>query len=235
MPDLNFTVERAEPEPHAAAPLLVFKLRIAETPTQDEATTIPAIALRCQIRIEPTRRRYAARRTGTATRPLRRARPLGPDLAEARSGLTPASSSRRSPATRSSTYRFPARSTSMSPRPNIFMRSKMARFRSACCSAAPIFYTDDDGLSASQPDPLGERGHLSTAGVGLERDDGAVLSQLCVALPGPRCLRSTLPLQEGPGNPHLGAGDRDICSIPSWRRSSHEPGTRGSDRQRRPL
>jgi hypothetical protein len=59
--DLNFTVERAEPEPHAAAPLLLFKLRIAETPTHHEATTVPAIALRCQIRIEPTRRRYAPR------------------------------------------------------------------------------------------------------------------------------------------------------------------------------
>jgi Family of unknown function (DUF6084) len=60
VPDLNFTIERAEPEPHAAAPLLVFKLRIAEPATANEATTIPAIALRCQIRIEPTRRRYAS-------------------------------------------------------------------------------------------------------------------------------------------------------------------------------
>ncbi len=30
MPDLNFTVDRAEPLPHAAAPLLIFKLRITE-------------------------------------------------------------------------------------------------------------------------------------------------------------------------------------------------------------
>ena len=59
VPDLNFKVERAEPLPHAAAPLLVFKLRIAETVTDEEPTTIPAVALRCQIRIEPTRRRYA--------------------------------------------------------------------------------------------------------------------------------------------------------------------------------
>jgi hypothetical protein len=59
VPDLSFTVERAEPEPHAAAPLLVIKLRIAIGATEHETTTIPAIALRCQIRIEPTRRRYA--------------------------------------------------------------------------------------------------------------------------------------------------------------------------------
>ena len=60
MLDLNFTVETAEVEPHAAAPLLIFKLRIAQTVTAQEPATIPAIALRCQIRIEPTRRRYAA-------------------------------------------------------------------------------------------------------------------------------------------------------------------------------
>jgi hypothetical protein len=56
--DLNFTVETAEQLPHAAAPLLVFKLRITATAGDHEPTTIPAIALRCQIRIEPTRRRY---------------------------------------------------------------------------------------------------------------------------------------------------------------------------------
>jgi hypothetical protein len=60
MLDLNFQVEAAEQQPHAAAPLLIFKLRITETPADDEPTTIPAIALRCQVRIEPTRRRYAA-------------------------------------------------------------------------------------------------------------------------------------------------------------------------------
>ena len=58
MPELNFTVDRAEPLPYAAAPLLIFKVRISEAVEGAEATTIPAIALRCQIRIEPTRRRY---------------------------------------------------------------------------------------------------------------------------------------------------------------------------------
>jgi hypothetical protein len=56
MPDLNFEVERAEPLPHAATPQLVFKLRIAEG--DDGAAEITTVALRCQIRIEPTRRRY---------------------------------------------------------------------------------------------------------------------------------------------------------------------------------
>jgi hypothetical protein len=57
MPDLNFEVERAEPVPHAASPQLNFKLRITDA-AGEAAISIPAVALRCQIRIEPTRRKY---------------------------------------------------------------------------------------------------------------------------------------------------------------------------------
>ncbi len=61
MPDLNFSVDRAQPVLHAASPALAFTLRIRETrPEQAESRTIPAVALRCQIRIEPTQRNYAA-------------------------------------------------------------------------------------------------------------------------------------------------------------------------------
>jgi Family of unknown function (DUF6084) len=57
MPDLTITVERAEAVTFAAAPTLAFKLRVANAnPTE----TIHAVALRCQIQIEVTRRRYTA-------------------------------------------------------------------------------------------------------------------------------------------------------------------------------
>ena len=52
MPDLNFQVEGVEAARYAAVPTLNFKLRI------DADQPIHTIALRCQIRIEPTRRRY---------------------------------------------------------------------------------------------------------------------------------------------------------------------------------
>jgi hypothetical protein len=55
MIDLSFQIEGSEAPPHAAAPLLMFKLRIADA---DAETAIHSLALRCQIRIEPTRRRY---------------------------------------------------------------------------------------------------------------------------------------------------------------------------------
>src|SRR5580693_150962 len=62
MPDLNFQVEGAEPQRFAAEPILTFKLRVSEaTPPGTRQTPIHAVALRCQIRIEPARRHYEAR------------------------------------------------------------------------------------------------------------------------------------------------------------------------------
>jgi hypothetical protein len=45
-----------EPERYGAAPTLLFKLRISET----DGEQVHAIALRCQIRIQPNLRRYSA-------------------------------------------------------------------------------------------------------------------------------------------------------------------------------
>jgi hypothetical protein len=56
MPELTFRVEGVEPERFAAAPLLVFKLRVAEA--AGGQTPVHAVLLRCQVRIEPGRRRY---------------------------------------------------------------------------------------------------------------------------------------------------------------------------------
>jgi hypothetical protein len=55
MPDLSFEVEKAEAVPFAAAPLLAFKLRISNRYADEPIHTI---ALRCQIMIDPARRRY---------------------------------------------------------------------------------------------------------------------------------------------------------------------------------
>jgi hypothetical protein len=57
MPDLNFSVEKASAVPFAVAPMLSFAIRI----TDADGTAIHAIALRCQIRIEPARRAYEPR------------------------------------------------------------------------------------------------------------------------------------------------------------------------------
>jgi hypothetical protein len=57
MPELDFRVDRAVPEQFAAAPLLLFKLLVRQT---GAAAPVHAVALRCQVRIEPAKRRYGA-------------------------------------------------------------------------------------------------------------------------------------------------------------------------------
>jgi hypothetical protein len=59
MPDLSFRALGAEPERIAAVPLLRFRLQVAERVAEGRAPTpIHAVALNCQLRIEPARRRY---------------------------------------------------------------------------------------------------------------------------------------------------------------------------------
>ncbi len=58
MPDLDFRINSAEPVAFAAAPILNFKLHLTNAPAEER---IHAVVLRCQIRIEPTKRRYEPR------------------------------------------------------------------------------------------------------------------------------------------------------------------------------
>ncbi len=55
MPDLSFQVERVEVVTNAASPLLAFKLRLTNS---NPGETIHTVALRCQIQLEVTRRKY---------------------------------------------------------------------------------------------------------------------------------------------------------------------------------
>ncbi|MDX2029195.1 MAG: DUF6084 family protein [Blastocatellia bacterium] len=57
MPDLNFQVCGCEAVAYAASPLLALKVEIANMYAEEPVHTI---SLRCQIQIEPTRRRYSA-------------------------------------------------------------------------------------------------------------------------------------------------------------------------------
>jgi hypothetical protein len=54
MTTLTFEVVGARPEPHAAVPTIVLRLRVEEA----DGRAVHALALRCQIRIEPQKRRY---------------------------------------------------------------------------------------------------------------------------------------------------------------------------------
>ncbi|MGW0042012.1 DUF6084 family protein [Rhodococcus sp. NPDC003348] len=54
MTSLEFEVARIEPEPYAVTPNLVARIRIRET----TGAAVHSVALRCQVRLEPGRRRY---------------------------------------------------------------------------------------------------------------------------------------------------------------------------------
>lgn len=55
MTDLVFEVVDVQPQLHAAAPHLLFRMQVAEI----SGAVVHAIALRCQLRIEPQRRPYS--------------------------------------------------------------------------------------------------------------------------------------------------------------------------------
>lgn len=61
MPELHIIIEGAEVIKHAALPLIALKLRITNFPA---AETIHAITLRCQVQLEPAKRRYGAGEQG---------------------------------------------------------------------------------------------------------------------------------------------------------------------------
>ncbi len=80
MPELHFEIEGIEEVANAAAPLLAAKLRITNFP---ENEPIHTLTLRCQVQIEPARRRYEAHEQeklldlfGTPERWSRTVRPL---------------------------------------------------------------------------------------------------------------------------------------------------------------
>jgi Family of unknown function (DUF6084) len=59
MPDLSFRVDGVEPKRFAAEPTLLFKLHVLEEVGADsQPTLVHSIVLSCQLRIEPSRRKY---------------------------------------------------------------------------------------------------------------------------------------------------------------------------------
>jgi hypothetical protein len=57
VPDLSFQVEGSEAVMHATVPLLALKLKVTNSPSEQ---IIHSLSLRCQVQIEPARRRYGS-------------------------------------------------------------------------------------------------------------------------------------------------------------------------------
>jgi hypothetical protein len=57
MPDFTFSVEQASPLPYAVTPTLALRIQVANA---DPEEVIHSVALRCQVQIEVSRRRYSS-------------------------------------------------------------------------------------------------------------------------------------------------------------------------------
>lgn len=64
MPELRFDVEGAEPLPHAAAPTIAVRLLVRN---RDPKEAIHGALIRCQVNIDPGKRRYAPDEQGALT------------------------------------------------------------------------------------------------------------------------------------------------------------------------
>lgn len=56
--DVSFAVLDVAPEPYAVTPMLTARISVLASSSDIEAPSVHAIALRCQVRIEPLRRSY---------------------------------------------------------------------------------------------------------------------------------------------------------------------------------
>ena len=79
MPDLRLGIEGADVVLNAAAPLLAFKLRLVNDPSEE---IIQTVVLKAQIQIEVTRRKYDANEQARLRGFVRRAGPVGTDVAK---------------------------------------------------------------------------------------------------------------------------------------------------------
>ena len=145
MSDLDFEVLGAEPDRYAADPVLVFKLRVKE----NEGEVIQSVSLRCQIMIEPQRRRYTrdeeyrllamfgeTPRWGSTVKPF-----LWTHATTILPGFT---------GTIDVNLPVSAPTTSRSPRPSTCTRWRAATCRSTCCSPA---WCSPRPRTASRPSP----------------------------------------------------------------------------------
>ena len=122
---LDFSVLDIRPEPYAAAPALAARLQV----TEHSGEQVHAMALRCQLRIEPRRRAYSDAEKADLGDLFGPAGPLGPDAPAAAVGAGLDDGARLLRRDRGRTCRCRARTTSTSRRPSTCTRSATATCR----------------------------------------------------------------------------------------------------------
>ena len=203
MPNLDFKIEGAEVVEFSATPQIAFKLKLTNA---DPAETIHSVALRCQIQIEVTRRRYT-------TADQERLRDL---FGEA---------DRWSQTLRNLLW------THVSVNVPPFQGVTVVDVQVPCTfdfnvAATKYFHGLGDGdvpavhdvqryrlpcarrwKPASHADFLGQGSALQSAREGVARHDGVVLPRDRLVVPAPRCVRAPVRLQGPARNSHVGRND----------------------------
>ena len=148
------------------------------------ARAVHAVALRCQIRIEPQRRRYEPAEEAPRSRAVRRHAAVG-RLAAA----VPVDARRRPPSRLHrrrprSTCRHRAPTTSRWPRPSTSTRLDDGEIPLVLLFSGTVFSPGDDGFRSSRSP--GTRRRVPAAGRGLARRDGPLLPRTAAGARQPR-------------------------------------------------
>ena len=173
MPELNFQIEKAEPQRFTVAPTLLFKLRITNAVPNE---TVHSVALRCQIQLEVTRRQYSAEdqdhlrdlfgeteRWGQTLKTMlwTHASVVAPSFQDSTVVDLPVPC----------TFDFDVAAT------KYFHGLGDGDVPLNFLFSGTVFYADADGALASRPDSVGQRSSLPPPGEIVARDDGYLLSQ----------------------------------------------------------
>jgi hypothetical protein len=200
VPDLTFQVEGVEVVTNAASPLLAFKLRLTDANPEQ---TIHTVALRTQIQLEVTRRKYTPedqeRLQDLFGEPSRWGQTLRSLLWTHANLVVPS---------------FKGITLVDLPVPCTFDFNVAATkyFDGLADGNVPIclqfsgtvFYANAEGGLQVAPIPWDKEARLQISHFRLARDDGVVLSQQRLAVPAQGHLRTHVSIQNSSRNSHLG-------------------------------
>ena len=200
MPDLSFQVEGVEVVANAATPMLAFKLRLTDVNPEQ---TIHTVALRCQIQLEVTRRKYTPedqeRLLDLFGEPSRWGQTLRNLLWTHANLVVPS---------------FKGTTLVDLPVPCTFDFNVAATkyFDGLADGEVPVclqfsgtvFYASPEGGLQVAPISWDKEARFKAAGKNLARHDGVLLSQQRVAVPAQRCFRPPVSVQSSSRHSHLG-------------------------------
>ena len=204
MPDLSFQVESVEAVPFAAVPLLAFRLSVKNAVKQ----AIHTVALRCQIEIDVTRRRYAADEQEKLRDLFGEVQRWGQTLrnmlwTHASTVVQPFSGSTAVELQVPCTFDFNIAAT------KYFGGLEDGDIPLCFLFSGTVFYEGADKPLQVAPISWEKRDQIPSSSEDVARTDGGLLPQQRLALPEARRVRSSPPVQDAERHSDLGRSARE--------------------------